>query len=197
MRAKLRMVKEEMWRRMHHPVPAQGKWLRHVVRGYFNYHAVLTNGQALVAFRTVTKRWYRVLTRRSERTKLNLTQMKRLIDEWLPKPRILHAWTDKRFAVSHLRWEPYAGKLHVRCGGREVTRVPTATCLLRCMSPQLVPNTDAWPVPQHIMWISNSLEKCGALWLGTTCSTTKTRASPVAALRMFDRILMHSPSFQS
>src|SRR5437763_11526998 len=32
------------------------------------------------------------------------------------------------FAVTHPRWEPYAGKPHVRicAGGREVTRVPTA-----------------------------------------------------------------------
>jgi len=44
--------------------------------------------------------------------------MNRLIDEWLPKPRILHPWPDKRFAVAHPRQEPYAGKLHVRiCAG--------------------------------------------------------------------------------
>src|SRR6266542_3573783 len=36
MRAKLRMIKQEMWRRMHQSIPRQGKWLRHVVRGYFN-----------------------------------------------------------------------------------------------------------------------------------------------------------------
>jgi group II intron reverse transcriptase/maturase len=66
MRAKLKMIKEEMWRRMHQPIPAQGKWLWHVVRGYFNYHAVPTNFRALVAFRTeIAKRWHRVLTRRS------------------------------------------------------------------------------------------------------------------------------------
>jgi RNA-directed DNA polymerase len=104
MRAKLKMVKEEMWRRMHEPIPAQGKWLWQVVRGYFNYHAVPTNFRALVAFRTeIAKRWHRVLTRRSERTKLNWERMKRLIDDWLPKPRILHPWPDKRFAVSYPR----------------------------------------------------------------------------------------------
>src|SRR5215831_12184829 len=37
MRAKLKMIKEEMWRRMHQPIPAQGKWLYSVVNGYFNY----------------------------------------------------------------------------------------------------------------------------------------------------------------
>jgi RNA-directed DNA polymerase len=104
MRTKLRMIKEEMWRRMHQPIPIQGKWLWHVVRGYFNYHAVPTNFRALVAFRTeIAKRWHRVLTRRSERTKLNWERMKRMIDEWLPRPRILHPWPDKRFAVSYPR----------------------------------------------------------------------------------------------
>ena len=104
MRAKLKMIKEEMWRRMHQPIPAQGEWLWHVVRGYFNYHAVPTNFRALVAFRTeIAKRWHRVLIRRSERTKLNWERMKRLIDDWLPKPRILHPWPDQRFAVKHSR----------------------------------------------------------------------------------------------
>jgi len=104
MRVKLRMVKEEMRRRMHQPIRVQGKWLWHVVRGYFNFHAVPTNFRALVAFRTeIAKRWYRVLTRRSERTNLNWDRMKRLIDEWLPKPRILHPWPDKRFAVRYSR----------------------------------------------------------------------------------------------
>jgi RNA-directed DNA polymerase len=104
MRAKLRMIKEEMWRRLHQPILAQAKWLWHVVRGYFNYHAVPTNFRALVAFRIeIAKRWYRVLTRRSERTKLNWAKMKQLIDAWLPKPRILHPWPDKRFAVSYPR----------------------------------------------------------------------------------------------
>src|SRR5256886_1057305 len=35
---KLRRIKQEMWRRMHHPIPQQGKWLGHVVRRHFHYH---------------------------------------------------------------------------------------------------------------------------------------------------------------
>jgi hypothetical protein len=112
--------KEQMRRRMHQPIPQQGKWLWHVVRGYFNFHAVPTNFRALAAFRAeIARGWHRrVLTRRSQRGDLTWTQMKRLIDDWLPQPRILHPWPDRRFAVTHPRWEPYAGKSHVRnCAG--------------------------------------------------------------------------------
>jgi hypothetical protein len=62
MRAKLKMIKEEMWRRMHQPIPTQGKWLWCVVNGYFNYHAVPTNAHALHVFRHhVTDLWRRTL----------------------------------------------------------------------------------------------------------------------------------------
>jgi len=114
-RAKLRMVKEAMRRRMHQPIPQQGKWLRQVVIGYFNYHAVPTNFRALMAFRDeVTRRWRRTLNQRSQKGGLTWDRMNKLVDDWLPEPRILHPWPNKRFAVTHPRWEPYAGKLHVR-----------------------------------------------------------------------------------
>jgi hypothetical protein len=51
MMAKLLELKEEMRRRMHWPIPEQGEWLKHVVGGFFNYHAVPTNSRALAAFR--------------------------------------------------------------------------------------------------------------------------------------------------
>jgi len=67
------------------------------------YHAVPTNSQAVVAFRTeIARRCLQVLIRRSERTNLNWEQLKRLIEDWLPKPRILHPWPDK-FAVRYSR----------------------------------------------------------------------------------------------
>src|SRR5262249_41730474 len=42
----------------------------------------------------------------------------------LPKPIILHPWPSYRFAVTHPRWEPYAGKAArtVLCGGRAMKR---------------------------------------------------------------------------
>jgi RNA-directed DNA polymerase len=119
MRAKLQAVKQEVRRRMHQQVTAQGTWLRQVVRGYLNYHAVPTNRAALVVFRDeVIKSWMRLLHRRSQRSTLNWEQMRRLANHWLPKPQILHPWPRQRFAVTHPRWEPYAGKPHVRfCAG--------------------------------------------------------------------------------
>jgi len=104
LRAKLKMIKEAMRLRMHQPIPQQGKWLRQVVLGYFNYHAVPTNFRALKAFRDeITRGWRRALSRRSQQAGLTWEQMNRLIDDWLPKPRILHPWPDQRFAVTHLR----------------------------------------------------------------------------------------------
>jgi RNA-directed DNA polymerase len=119
MRAKLKMIKEEMWRRMHQPIPVQGKWLWYVVNGYFNYHAVPTNARALDVFRhRVTDLWRRTLRRRSQKDRTTWTRMTQLANDWLPKPIILHPWPSERFAVTHPRWEPYAGKPPVRfCAG--------------------------------------------------------------------------------
>ena len=119
MRAKLKMIKEEMWRRMHQPIPEQGKWLGRVVSGYFDYHAVPTNGRALAVFgHHVTDLWRHTLRRRSQKDRITWAQMTQLVNTWLPKPIILHPWPSARFAVTHPRWEPYAGKPHVRfCAG--------------------------------------------------------------------------------
>jgi RNA-directed DNA polymerase len=119
MRAKLQAIKQELRERMHQPIPIQGKWLAQVVAGYFNYHAVPTNSRVLGAFRDeVAKRWHRTLRRRSQKASLTWERMRQLANEWLPKPRVLHPWPERRFAVTHPRWEPYAGKPHVRiCAG--------------------------------------------------------------------------------
>ncbi|WP_434718320.1 group II intron reverse transcriptase/maturase [Paraburkholderia sp. A1BS-2L] len=104
MRAKLSQIKEELRRRMHESIPAQGQWLKQVVRGYFAYHAVPTNSRALAAFRHhVTALWRRALRRRSQKDGMTWARMKRIADAWLPQPRILHPWPDRRFAVKHPR----------------------------------------------------------------------------------------------
>ena len=54
----------------------------------------------------------------ARRTGITWERIAKLADDWLPKPRILHPWPSQRFAVKHPRWEPYAGKPHVRfCAG--------------------------------------------------------------------------------
>ena len=104
MRAKLREIKEVLRERMHQPIPEQGAWLKQVVAGYFNYHAVPTNSRALSAFRNeVTKRWLQVLRQRSQKSTLTWARMAKLANDFLPKPRILHPWPDRRFAVKYPR----------------------------------------------------------------------------------------------
>jgi len=109
MRAKLRALKAELKRRMHEPIPQQGRWLAQVVRGYFAYHAVPSNFQRLAAFRyQVVVLWWRTLRRRSQRDWTTWQRISRLAGAYLPQPRILHPWPEARFAVRHPRWEPGA-----------------------------------------------------------------------------------------
>jgi len=103
-RAKLLEIKEALRKRMHQSIPAQGKWLAQVVRGYYNYFAVPTNSPALSAFRHhIVALWRRTLRRRSQKDNTTWARMFRLADEWLPKPSILHPWPNARFAVRHPR----------------------------------------------------------------------------------------------
>jgi RNA-directed DNA polymerase len=117
--AKLKEIKKELRLRMHDTTAEQGKWLKQVVTGFFNYHAVPTNSRTIAAFRHhVTDLWRRTLKRRSQKDSSTWQTMMQLADDWLPKPRILHPWPIQRFVVKHPRWEPYAGKPHVRiCAG--------------------------------------------------------------------------------
>ncbi len=104
MKAKLKDVSNELRHRMHQSIPEQGKWLKQVVTGFFAYHAVPTNSAALVTFRDeIMARWRWVLHRRSQKSALTWAQMKKLADDWLPKPRILHPWPNQRFVVKHPR----------------------------------------------------------------------------------------------
>jgi len=102
MRAKLAEIKKELRRRMHQPIPDQGLWLAQVIRGYFVYHAVPTNFPALSAFRDRIRRiWLRTLRRRSQKDRFSWERMKKLANDFLPKPKILHPWPNVRFAVTH------------------------------------------------------------------------------------------------
>ena len=100
--------------------PNRESGLKQVVTGYFNYHAVPTNGPTLTAFRFhITNFWRRTLRRRSQKDWMTWERIERLANEWLPRPRILHPWPNVRFAVRHPRWEPYAriGPVRICAGG--------------------------------------------------------------------------------
>jgi len=102
LRAKLSEVKQELALRRHEPIAKQGKWLRGVVRGYFNYHGVPGNMAALEAFRTETVRgWLRALRRRSQRRRLKWARFRQHVDRWLPHPKILHPYPNERFFAKH------------------------------------------------------------------------------------------------
>jgi RNA-directed DNA polymerase len=119
MQATLRAIRAQLTLRMHHDIPAQGRWLAQVVRGYFAYHAVPTNASSLLTFRNrVTRLWLRTLRRRSQKSRTTWTRMMKLEEQWLPPVRILHPWPEQRFEVKYSRQEPSAGKLHARiCAG--------------------------------------------------------------------------------
>jgi len=98
MRAKLKSVKTEMRRRMHHPIPDQGRWLARVLAGHYNYYAVPDNSEALRAFRyRVIRHWRHALRHRSQKGRITWERTRRLADRWLPRPRILHPWPSVRF----------------------------------------------------------------------------------------------------
>src|SRR5919112_4057813 len=88
---KLKEIKEELRQRLHQAIPEQGQWLKQVVAGYFAYHAVPTNIEALRAFRFhVISLWGRALRRRSQKDGTKWKRILKIADEYLPKPRILH-----------------------------------------------------------------------------------------------------------
>ena len=98
--AKLREIKAELRRRMHHSIVAQGHWLASVVRGYFAYHAIPGNWEAIGEFRTqVARMWYKTLRRRSQRTRVTWDRMTKTVHAWLPRARILHPWPEQRCAA--------------------------------------------------------------------------------------------------
>ena len=104
MRAKLKAVNDQLKRRMHQPIPEQGRWLASVVRGHMAYYAVPGNIRAVAAFRDqVTRHWRRALRRRSQKTRTNWAQMDRIATRWLPPARVMHPYPEARFAATHPR----------------------------------------------------------------------------------------------
>lgn len=91
------------WNR-HKPLSEQGKWLRRVVNGYFNYHAIPGNRDALWRFRKAVGRlWFTALRRRSQRHGMNWEKMGKLIKAFVPKAKIKHPNPFERFNAKYPR----------------------------------------------------------------------------------------------
>jgi len=100
MRATLRAIKAALRKRMLRPVGETGRWLRKVVRGWLNYHAVPSNSRCLNRFvAEITRHWLAALRRRSQRGRRGWTwkRMQRLARLHLPTPRIIHPYPSQRF----------------------------------------------------------------------------------------------------
>lgn len=104
MRAKLKVVKDQLRQRMHEPIPEQGRWLAAVVRGHMNYYAVPGNLQAVAAFRDqIARHWLKALRRRGQKTRTDWARMHRITTRWLPPARVMHPFPQTRFAATHPR----------------------------------------------------------------------------------------------
>jgi hypothetical protein len=100
LQAKLSEVTAELRRRMHDPVPQMGKWLRSVVEGHIRYYGVPMNAPALHLFRFHAGwLWHRALSRRSQNGRVLWDRMWRIVNRWLPPPRIHHPYPLRRLGV--------------------------------------------------------------------------------------------------
>ena len=100
MSAKFREIKAKLQQRKHRPLGETGRWLRRVVQGWLNYHAVPGNSQCLGRFvDEVTKLWLAAIRKRSQRGCRGWTweRMQRLARKHLPRPRVTHPYPNKRF----------------------------------------------------------------------------------------------------
>ena len=105
MRRKLKEIKKFLMRHRHDPVAETGRWLKSVVKGFFNYYAVPDNSRQMSRFRGIVNRlWIRALRRRSQKGRnLRWERMQRLIEKWIPPARIQHPYPNQRLHVSYPR----------------------------------------------------------------------------------------------
>jgi RNA-directed DNA polymerase len=85
---------------MHDPVAQVGGWLKSVLNGYYQYHAVPGNLTVLARFRQqVARYWFHALEQRSQR-RPTWEKLGKLFDHWLPVPHVVHEYPDARFHAS-------------------------------------------------------------------------------------------------
>ena len=99
LRGKLQALKLELKKRMHRPIAEQGQYLKAVVSGHVRYFGVPNNGARLMTLRReVARLWHRTLSRRSQ-SYVTWRRMYRLMNHWLPTPKICHPYPNQRLIV--------------------------------------------------------------------------------------------------
>ena len=85
---------------MHDPVAQVGGWLKGVLNGYYEYHAVPGNLTALKRFRRqVARYWFHALGQRSQR-RPTWEKLGEVLNRWLPIPHVVHPFPNVRFDAS-------------------------------------------------------------------------------------------------
>ena len=130
MTAKLRSIGVELRKRRHKPIAETGDWLKQVVRGYFNYHAVPGNLPRLETFRQqIARHWRLALRRRKSAQPVDVEAVR---DPYGP----LSAPTQSPASLPFGKVSRYASEIGAvcvssactdLCGGCRATGIPTAT----------------------------------------------------------------------
>jgi hypothetical protein len=95
----LKALRQTLLQRRHVPIPVTGAWLRRVLQGYLNYHAIPGNCHRLTCLRRdVCRAWLYALRRRGQRHRMPWKRFTRLIERYIPPVRVLHPYPDARFA---------------------------------------------------------------------------------------------------
>ena len=115
MRTQLQEIKGELRRRMHQPIPEQGQWLRQVVTGFFclpRSANELSGTRGLPASHDppLATRAAPAQSEGSRHVAAHRAAGRRLS----PDPAHPPSMAQRSLRRKHPRWEPYAGKLHVR-----------------------------------------------------------------------------------
>jgi len=104
MTAKLKEIRQQLRGRMDEKTKDVGKWLKQVVQGYYQYHAVPYNEQRMKAFRhEVLRMWWWQIRRRSQRTRWTWERFRELLGSLIPEVEILHPYPEVRFASKYPR----------------------------------------------------------------------------------------------
>jgi hypothetical protein len=94
----LQAVKVELRKRMHEPIAKTGAWLRQMLQGYLNYHAIPGNDKSLWWFYAEVRwRWKKTLKRRSQKAFMRWPEFTSLTDRFFPPIRVLHPQPLHRF----------------------------------------------------------------------------------------------------